>query len=394
MIMARFTLPRDLYFGPGAMKELAVLGKTRKRAMIVSGGSSMKKSGALDRLEAILKNAGLKVKHFEGVEPDPSVETVMKGAKAMQAFEPDVIVAIGGGSPIDAAKAMWVFYEHPEKTFDDIKNPFTMPVLRQKAIFAAVPSTSGTATEVTAFSVITDYATKVKYPLADFEITPDIAVVDSDLAETMPPRLTAHTGLDALTHAIEAYVAGLHSDISDPLAIKAIQMIDNDLVASYNGDMAARGRMHIAQCLAGMAFSNALLGITHSIAHKIGAQFHLPHGLCNAILQPYVIQFNRKACEARYADIARALGLPGATEKQLVNVLIDKICALNESLDIPPTLESAGVDREVFQKHLDFIAKNAKQDPCTGANPRKASVADFKKILTAAYDGTPSAINW
>lgn len=394
MIMARFTLPRDLYFGPGAMKELAVLGKTRKRAMIVSGGSSMKKSGALDRLEAILKNAGLKVKHFEGVEPDPSVETVMKGAKAMQAFEPDVIVAIGGGSPIDAAKAMWVFYEHPEKTFDDIKNPFTMPVLRQKAIFAAVPSTSGTATEVTAFSVITDYATKVKYPLADFEITPDIAVVDSDLAETMPPRLTAHTGLDALTHAIEAYVAGLHSDISDPLAIKAIQMIDNDLVASYNGDMAARGRMHIAQCLAGMAFSNALLGITHSIAHKIGAQFHLPHGLCNAILQPYVIQFNRKACEARYADIARALGLPGATEKQLVNVLIDKICALNESLDIPPTLESAGVDREVFQKHLDFIAKNAKQDPCTGANPRKTSVADFKKILTAAYDGTPSAINW
>ena len=186
--MARFTLPRDLYFGSGAMNELAVLGKTCKRAMVVTGGSSMKKSGALDRLEAILKKAGLKVKLFEGVEPDPSVETVMKGAKAMAAFQPDVIVAIGGGSPIDAAKAMWVFYEYPEKTFEDIKNPFTMPVLRKKAIFVAVPSTSGTATEVTAFSVITDYSTKVKYPLADYEITPDIAVVDSDLAETMPPK--------------------------------------------------------------------------------------------------------------------------------------------------------------------------------------------------------------
>lgn len=392
--MARFTLPRDIYFGPGAMKELAVLGKTRKRAIIVSGGSSMKKSGALDRLEKILTDAGLKVKHFEGVEPDPSVETVMKGAKAMEALKPDVIVAIGGGSPIDAAKAMWVFYEHPEKTFDDIKDPFTMPVLRQKAIFAAVPSTSGTATEVTAFSVITDYSTKVKYPLADFEITPDIAIVDSDLAETMPPKLTAHTGLDALTHAIEAYVAGLHSDFSDPLAIKAIQMIDDDLVASYNGDMPARGRMHIAQCLAGMAFSNALLGITHSLAHKIGAQFHLPHGLCNAILQPFVIQFNRKACEARYADIARALGLPGATDKQLVNVLIDKICALNDSLDIPATLQDAGVSEEVFNKHLDFIAKQAKGDPCTGCNPRKTTAADLKKILIAAFDGTPAQINW
>ena len=392
--MARFTLPRDLYFGAGAMKELAVLGKTRKKAMIVSGGSSMKKSGALDKLEKILNDAGLKVKHFDGVEPDPSVETVMKGAKAMAAFGPDVIVAIGGGSPIDAAKAMWVFYEHPEKTFDDIKDPFSLPVLRQKAIFVAIPSTSGTATEVTAFSVITDYSTKVKYPLADFEITPDIAVVDSDLAETMPPRLTAHTGLDALTHAIEAYVAGLHSDFSDPLAIKAIQMIDDDLIASYNGDMAARGRMHIAQCLAGMAFSNALLGITHSIAHKIGAQFHLPHGLCNAILQPYVIQFNRKACEERYADIARALGLPGATTKQLVNVFIDKICALNDSLDIPPTLEAAGVSKEVFEKNLDFISKQAKLDPCTGANPRKTTAADIKRILKAAYDQSPVAINW
>ena len=392
--MARFTLPRDIYFGPGAMKELAALGKTRKHAFVVTGGHSMQKCGALARLDGILKDAGLAVTHFEGVEPDPSVETVMKGAAAMREAQPDVIVAIGGGSPIDAAKAMWVFYEHPEKTFDDIKDPFTMPTLRTKAIFVAIPSTSGTATEVTAFSVITDYATKVKYPLADFEITPDVAVVDSDLAETMPPKLTAHTGLDALTHAIEAYVASLHSAFSDPLAIKAIQMIDDDLVASYNGDMGARGRMHLAQCLAGMAFSNALLGITHSIAHKIGAQFHLPHGLCNAILQPFVIQFNRKACEGRYADIARALGLPGATDAQLVNVLIGKIETLNDELDIPPTLEAAGVSRELFDEHLDFIAKNAVLDPCTGANPRKTEAEDIRKILLAAYDGTPAQINW
>ena len=392
--MARFTLPRDIYFGPGAMKELAVLGKTRKHAFVVTGGQSMQRCGALGRLDAILKEAGLAVTHFEGVEPDPSVETVMKGAAAMREAQPDVIVAIGGGSPIDAAKAMWVFYEHPEKTFEDIKDPFTMPTLRNKAIFVAIPSTSGTATEVTAFSVITDYSTKVKYPLADFEITPDVAVVDSDLAETMPPKLTAHTGLDALTHAIEAYVAALRSPFSDPLALKAIQMIDDDLVASYNGDLAARGRMHIAQCLAGMAFSNALLGITHSIAHKIGAQFHLPHGLCNAILQPFVIQFNRKACESRYADIARALGLPGATEAQLVNVLIGKIEALNDELDIPPTLEAAGVSREVFDEHLDFIAKNAVLDPCTGANPRKTEAEDIRKILLAAYDGTAAQINW
>lgn len=390
--MARFTLPRDIYFGPGSIKELAALGKTHKRAIIVTGGSSMQKFGFLDRLEGILKEAGLEVTRFEGVEPDPSVETVMKGAKAMQDFGPDVIVAIGGGSPIDAAKAMWVFYEHPEKTFDDIKEPFTMPKLRTKATFVAIPSTSGTATEVTAFSVITDYSTKVKYPLADFEITPDIAVLDSDLAETMPPKLTAHTGLDALTHAIEAYVAGLHSDFSDPLALKAIAMIDDDLVASYNGDMAARDRMHIAQCLAGMAFSNALLGITHSMAHKIGAQFGLPHGLCNAILQPYVIQFNRKACEARYADIARSLGLPGATERQLVNVLIDKLRALNDSLDIPATLEEAGVSKDCFDAHLQFIAEQAALDPCTGCNPRATTAEDIAKILTCAYEGRD--VNW
>lgn len=204
--MARFTLPRDIYFGPDAISELKNL-KGHKKAIVVTGGSSMKKGGFLQRVEDVLKETGLEVMLFEGVEPDPSIETVFRGAKAMQEFEPDVIVSIGGGSPIDAAKAMWVFYEYPNLTFDDIKAPFSMPQLRKKAIFVAIPSTSGTATEVTAFSVITDYSTHIKYPLADFEITPDIAILDTNIPLTMPKKLTAHTGMDALTHAIEAYVA-------------------------------------------------------------------------------------------------------------------------------------------------------------------------------------------
>lgn len=384
--MARFTLPRDLYFGDNSMEELKVL-KGHKKAFVVTGGSSMKKNGFLQKLENVLKDAGLEVMLFEGVEPDPSVETVFRGAEAMRKFEPDVIVAIGGGSPIDAAKAMWVFYEHPEKTFDDIKDPFTMPKLRQKAIFVAVPSTSGTATEVTAFSVITDYSTKVKYPLADFEITPDIAVLDGTIAQTMPKTLTAHTGMDAMTHAIEAYVASARSDFSDPLALKAISMIYENLVDSYNGDKEARGKMHIAQCLAGMAFSNALLGIVHSLAHKVGAQYEVPHGCCNAIMLPFVIQFNSKVCMNRFADIARTMGLPGATDKQLTNSLVAAIRELNRKVGIAASYKEHGVPEEIFKSTLDFVCENAVKDPCTGANPRACTVEDLKKVLTCSYYG-------
>ena len=386
--MSRFTLPRDIYFGENAMEELKNL-KGHKRAFVVTGGHSMQKFGFLEKLENILRGAGMEVRLFEGVEPDPSVETVMKGAAAMREFGPDVIVAIGGGSPIDAAKAMWVFYEYPEKKFDDIKDPFTMPKLRTKAIFAAIPSTSGTASEVTAFSVITDYSNKVKYPLADFEITPDIAVLDPALAETMPKKLTAHTGMDAMTHAIEAYVAVARSPFSDPLALKAISMISDNLIDSYNGGKKAREQMHIAQYLAGMAFSNALLGITHSLAHKIGAQFNMPHGLCNAVLLPYVIKYNSKACMKDYADIARSIGLDGATDKQLTDSLIEYINKLNKEVDIAPTLKANGVTDELFSAHIDFIAEQAQLDPCTGANPRKTTPADLKKILECALDGTP-----
>ena len=384
--MSRFTLPRDIYYGENAIGELKNL-KGYKRAIIVTGGSSMKKGGFLQKVEAVLKENGLQVKLFEGVEPDPSIETVFRGAEAMRKFEPDVIVAIGGGSPIDAAKAMWVFYEYPEKTFDDIKDPFTMPKLRTKAIFVAIPSTSGTASEVTAFSVITDYSTNIKYPLADFEITPDIAILDTDIPQTMPKKLTAHTGMDALTHAIEAYVATARSDFSDPLALKAISDIYDCLVDSYHGDKEARGKMHIAQCLAGMAFSNALLGIAHSLAHKTGAVFDIPHGCCNAILLPSVIQYNSRVCMDRYADIAKAIGLPGATDKQLTDALVESIKELNRKLDIKQSYKENGVSEELINQNIEKIAENAVKDPCTASNPREIDVENMKKVLLCAYNG-------
>lgn len=384
--MARFTLPRDIYYGPHAIDELQNL-KGYKKAMIVTGGSSMKRGGFLQKTEDALKAAGMEVQLYEGVEPDPSIETVFKGAAAMREFEPDVIVAIGGGSPIDAAKAMWVFYEYPEKTFDDIKDPFTMPKLRQKAIFVAIPSTSGTASEVTAFSVITDYSTDIKYPLADFEITPDIAILDTDIPMTMPKKLTAHTGMDALTHAIEAYVASARSEFSDPLALKAISDIYDNLVDSYNGYEPARRKMHLAQCLAGMAFSNALLGIAHSLAHKTGAVFGIPHGCCNAILLPAVIQYNSRACMDRYADIARSIGLSGSTDKQLTDALVQSIKELNKKLGIAQTYKENGVSQELLDQNIDAIAKNAVGDPCTASNPREIDAENMKKVLLCAYTG-------
>lgn len=386
--MARFTLPRDIYYGSGAIDELKNL-KGYKKAMILTGGSSMKRGGFLQKVEDILHEIGVETQLFEGIEPDPSIETVFKGAAAMRKFLPDVIVAIGGGSPIDAAKAMWVFYEHPEATFEEIKKPFNIPKLRNKAIFVAIPSTSGTATEVTAFSVITDYSTNIKYPLADFEITPDIAILDTDIPLTMPKTLTAHTGMDALTHAIEAYVASARSDFSDPLALKAISDIYDSLIDSYYGDKNARGKMHIAQCLAGMAFSNALLGIAHSLAHKTGAMFDIPHGCCNAILLPSVIQYNAKVCADRYATIARMLGLTGNTDKQLTDALIDSIKELNKKLGIAQTYKENGVSEVLFKQHIDEIAANAVLDPCTGSNPRKIDAEGMKKVLTCAYYGEP-----
>ncbi|MHC1685732.1 MAG: iron-containing alcohol dehydrogenase [Clostridiaceae bacterium] len=383
--MARFTLPRDIYHGKGSLEVLKQL--KGKKAIVVVGGGSMKKFGFLDKVVSYLEEAGIESQVFEGVEPDPSVETVMKGAEVMRNFQPDLIVAMGGGSPIDAAKAMWIFYEYPDFTFEQAVIPFGLPELRQKAKFIAIPSTSGTATEVTAFSVITDYKAKIKYPLADFNITPDIAIVDPELAQTMPPKLVAHTGMDALTHAIEAYTAALSSNFSDPLALKAIEMVDKQLIKSFEGDEKARDLMHEAQCLAGMAFSNALLGIVHSLAHKTGAVFHIPHGCANAIYLPFVIQYNRKECEERYADIAKYIGLKGDNASELTDALIDKINDLNTKLAIPHTLKEYGVTEEDFKANVKFIAHNAVLDACTGSNPRKVDDEIMEKILECIFYG-------
>ncbi|MFR3334605.1 MAG: iron-containing alcohol dehydrogenase [Pseudoruminococcus massiliensis] len=396
--MARFTLPRDLYHGKGSLEELKSL--TGKRAIVVVGGGSMKRNGFLDKAVDYLKEAGMEVQLFENVEPDPSVDTVMRGAKAMAEFKPDWIVAMGGGSPIDAAKAMWVFYEYPDTSFEDLITPFSFPTLRTKAKFCAIPSTSGTATEVTAFSVITDYEKGIKYPLADFNITPDVAIVDPALAETMPQKLTAHTGMDAMTHAIEAYVSTLHCDYTDPLALHAIKLIHNNLKKSYAGDMIARDTMHNAQCLAGMAFSNALLGIVHSMAHKTGAAFsggHIIHGCANAMYLPKVIKYNSKNEEAaeRYAEIARFIDLKGETTEELVDALIAELRSMNDQLNIPQAIKNYGpggvkadesiIDEKEFMDKLSETAKNAIADACTGSNPRIPTQEEMEKLLVAVY---------
>ena len=399
--MGRFTLPRDLYHGTGSLETLKTL--TGKKAIVVVGGGSMKRFGFLDKAVAYLKEAGMEVELFEGVEPDPSVETVMKGAEAMRKFQPDWIVAMGGGSPIDAAKAMWVFYEYPDTTFEEIITPFSFPTLRTKAKFCAIPSTSGTATEVTAFSVITDYHKGIKYPLADFNITPDVAIVDPELAETMPKKLVAHPGMDAMTHAIEAYVSTLHCNYTDPLALHAIKMIHNNLKKSYDGDMEARAAMHDAQCLAGMAFSNALLGIVHSMAHKTGAAYtgdHIIHGCANAMYLPKVIKYNSKNEEAanRYAEIASFIGLSGATTEEKVDSLIAELRSMNDQLDIPQGIKNYGksgvkadtsiIDEKEFLEKLPEVAKNAIADACTGSNPRQPSQEEMEKLLKACYYDT------
>lgn len=389
--MSRFTLPRDVYHGKGCLAELKNL--KGKKAILVVGGGSMKRQGFLDKAVSYLKEAGMEVRLFEGVEPDPSVETVMKGAEVMREFEPDWIVSMGGGSPIDAAKAMWAFYEYPDTTFEELCIPFNFPELRQKAKFCAIPTTSGTATEVTAFSVITNYQTGVKYPLADFNITPDVAIVDPELVEKLPVKQVAYTGMDALTHAIEAYVSTLNGPFTDPLALQAIEMVFDYLPASYNCDMDAREQMHYAQCLAGMAFSNALLGIVHSMAHKTGAAFstgHIPHGCANAIYLPYVIKYNAhdKVAAGRYAEIARRMGLPGTSEKALINSLCEKIDAFNVKLNIPKTLKEFGINEEEFKEKVAKIAELAVGDACTGSNPRSIDPEAMEKLLTCTYYGT------
>ena len=401
--MGRFTNPRDLYFGEGARHEVKNL--AGKRAIIVSGGSSMRRGGFLDDVENDLKSAGFEVAHIEGVESDPSVETVMKGAAQMSEFQPDWIIAIGGGSPIDAAKAMWIKYEYPETTFEDMCKVFGLPELRTKAHFCAISSTSGTATEVTAFSIITDYQKGVKYPIADFQITPDVAIVDPELTYGMPVKLVAHTGMDALTHAIEAYVSTAASMFTDADALHAIREIVEWLPKSYKGDKEARQHMHEAQCIAGIAFSSGLLGIVHSMAHKTGAAFsggHIIHGCANAMYLGKVIQFNARDARAktRYAYIAKEiLHLEGETEDELVAALVQKIRDINVSLDVPQGIKNYGeggtksetsiIDEKEFFEKAPEVARLAIEDACTLSNPRKPTQEEMEQLLKCVYYDLP-----
>ena len=393
----------ELMFGEGSLAYIKTI--KAKKVSIVIGGHSMEKSGMLAKVEGYFKETGAETMVIRGVEPDPSFETVLRGRNEMLEFEPDLIVGLGGGSAMDAAKAMWAFYEYPDVTFEDLCIPFNFPELRTKAKFAAIPSTSGTATEVTAFSVITDYNTGIKYPLADFNITPDVAIVDPELVEGLPQKQVAYTGMDALTHAIEAYVSTLNCPFTDPLALQAIEMVLDYLPASYNLNMEAREQMHYAQCLAGMAFSNALLGIVHSMAHKTGAAFadygaHIIHGAANAMYLPKVIAFNAKdeTAKERYGVIADFMKLGGETLDEKVELLIKYLRGMNDDLNIPHCIKNYGADsypteqgfvpEEVFLERLPEIAANAILDACTGSNPRQPSQEEMEKLLKCCYYDT------
>jgi acetaldehyde dehydrogenase/alcohol dehydrogenase len=406
--MKWFKIPERIYFEPGSLAYLSKLHATR--AFIVTD-EQMVKLGYVDRAIHHLEKKGIKTEVFTGVEPDPSVDTVNQGVDAMNRFQPDVIIALGGGSPIDAAKGMWLFYEHPEVSFDSLrlkfmdirKRAFKFPELGKKATFVGIPTTSGTGSEVTAFTVITDKEKGIKYPLADYELTPDIAIVDPELVYSLPKGITADTGIDVLTHAIEAYVSVLASDYTDALAMKAIELVFKYLPRAYQNpnDKVAREHMHNASTIAGMAFTNAFLGINHSLAHVLGAKFHIPHGRANAILLPHVIAYNasaptklvaypqyeRYAAPDRYAEIARHLGLKATNTEEGVRSLITAIRDLMAELDMPVTIAQCGIAREDWEAAISEMANVAFGDQCTISNPRMPLVTELEFIYRAAFSG-------
>jgi len=384
--MTRFTIPRDIYFGENALDQLSLINGTR--AMLVVGSERLKKDGTVAKIQALLAKAGIQSDTFSGIEADPSIATVKRGVAAMNSFAPDWIIGIGGGSPIDAAKAMWIFYEYPDVTFEEAAKPFNIPELRHKARFIAIPTTSGTGSEVTSFSIITDQETEIKYPIADYNITPDMAILDTGLVASLTPTLVADTGMDALTHAIEAYTSTAANPITDGLAIKAIQMVVDNLLNSYRGDAAARVNVHIAQCLAGMAFSNAILGAVHSMAHKTGRILDIAHGRANAIYLTYVTQFNAKTAPKKYAEIAKFIGLSGKDDAERVALLVDRIKQLRADLGMPSSLKEYGTDEKAFMSQLPELARTSVADPCTGTNPRPVSEEEMAQLFKAVYYGT------
>ena len=410
--MQWFKIPEKIYFEAGSIAYLEKMPDIERAFIVTDQG--MVNLGYVDKIIYHLRK---REKHihceiFDEVESDPSFETVNKGLEMMRNFKPDVIIALGGGSPIDAAKGMWLFYEHPEadpeglklKFMDIRKRTYKFPKLGQKAKMVAIPTTSGTGSEVTSFAVLTDKVNNKKYPLADYELTPDVAIVDPDLVLSLPKTVTADTGMDVLTHSLEAYVSNMASDFTDGLSEKAAELVVNYLPKAYTDgekDKLAREKMHNASTIAGMSFTNAFLGVNHSLAHKIGAEFHLAHGRINAILLPYVIRYNASMptkfvsfpkyeyfiADQKYAQMAKKLGLKADTVEEGVSSLIAKVKELNEFLGIPKSFKDAGIDEAEFIAKVDMLADRAFEDQCTTANPRVPLVSELKQILIDSYYG-------
>ena len=410
--MQWFKVPERIYHEVGSVQYLEKLPNV-ERVMIVTD-RMMVQLGYVEKLEYHLRKRRnpVMIEIFADVEPDPSVDTVLNGAEAMRKFKPDTIIALGGGSAMDAAKGMWLFYENKDADFDDLrlkfmdirKRIYKFPKLGRQAKMVAIPTTSGTGSEVTSFAVITDKVNNIKYPLADYELTPDVAIIDPTFVMSVPAAVTADTGLDVLTHAIEAYVSIMATDYTDALAMKAIQMVFEYLPKSYKGANTAEGKearekMHNASCIAGMAFANAFLGVNHSLAHKLGSEFHIPHGRANAILLPHVIEYNATmpskfaafpkyksfVADKKYAEIAKALGLKANTTEEGVKSLVEAVRNLMKELNMPMTIQACGIEEETYFAAIERLALDAFDDQCTPANPRLPLVSELVQIYKDIY---------
>ena len=412
--MLWFRTPQKVYFKKGclpvALNELRdVMGK--KKAFIVTD-SFLYQNGYTKPITDKLDELGIVYTVFSDVQPDPTLANAQAGAKAMTAFQPDTIIALGGGSAMDAGKIMWVMYEHPEVDFQDLamrfvdirKRVYTFPKMGEKAYFVAIPTSSGTGSEVTPFAVITDQNTGVKYPLADYALLPNMAIVDTDNMMSQPKGLTSASGIDVLTHALEAYASVMATDYTDGLALKAMKNVFDYLPAAYNDgtDVVARQKMADASCMAGMAFANAFLGVCHSMAHKLGAFHHLPHGVANALMISLVVKYNSNPCPPkmgtfsqyqyphtmeRYAECARFCGISAKTDEEAVDKLIAKIEELKAAVGIKKTIRDYGIDEKVFLDNLDAMVEQAFDDQCTGANPRYPLMSEIKEMYLKAYYG-------
>ena len=410
--MQWFKVPDKIYFEHNSIQYLEKMPNITRAFIVTDPG--MVSLGYVDKILYYLRKRTEHVhcEIFSDVEPDPSIETVKRGAQMMDEFKPDVIIALGGGSAMDAAKGMWLFYEHPDVDFNSLrlrfldirKRAFKFPKMGNKAQLVAIPTTSGTGSEVTSFAVISDKKNNMKYPLADYELTPNIAIIDPQFVMSLPKSATADTGFDVLTHALEAYVSVMASDYTDGLAMKAIQLVFKYLPRAYkNGaeDAEAREKMHNASCMAGMAFTNAFLGLNHSIAHKIGGEYHVPHGRANAVLLPHVIKYNASTpskfvsfpkykkfiADEKYAEIAAFLGLPAKTTEEGVQSLINAVIDLMKEVNEPLSFSECGIDEETYMRNVPDIANKAFEDQCTTANPKLPLVKEIEQIMRDAYKG-------